>query len=416
MQSNAYDVVVVGGGMVGAALALALKTQAQLSVALIEQDPSSEHWPSTDLAAYPTRVSAISRASENLLKHLGVWSWLLEQQQLYPFVGMQVCDADMTGEVHFDAIDIDEPNLGHLVANQAIQMALWHGLRQHDIRVMSGQTLTALSVDTEWAELSFVNHTPLNAKLVVGADGAFSKVRQLAGIGLDQHDYQQIALVGCVQTQADHQQICWQRYTPTGPFAFLPMAPNISSIAWYMPADQQAWAMSLSKDAFHQQLHQASAGHLGEIVDSWERASFQLSRRHAQAYVKPRVALVGDSAHTINPQAGQGVNLGLLDAASLVDVIIQVQLERDDPVLFDPGCFSLLRQYERWRRGDNALMQRAMEVFDWGLGQQAGLLNQVRPELMKLANIAQPVKNKLMREALYGRQPYPRLTQDQSQN
>lgn len=409
MQAN-YDVIVVGGGMVGAAVALALKTQCQLRVALLEQNPSSQDWPTIDLATHPTRVSAISRASENLLRNLGVWSWLEQQQQLFPFVGMQVCDAEQAGEVHFDAADIGEANLGHLVANQAIQMALWYGLRQQNINILSGQSLVALNVDTELAYLDFADGTELTAKLVVGADGAMSKVRQLAGIGIDQHDYAQVAVVGCVQTSADHQQVCWQRYTPTGPFAFLPMGPKVSSIAWYMPADQQAWAMSLSKEDYHQALYQASAGQLGAIVDSWDRSAFTLTRRHAQTYVKPRIALVGDAAHTINPQAGQGVNLGFLDAASLIDVLAVAKNEPDDLELFDPGQFTLLRQYERWRRGDNALMQRAMEIFDWGLGQQAVGLNPVRSELMKLANLAKPVKNTLMKEALFGRKPYPSLT------
>lgn len=409
MQAN-YDVIVVGGGMVGAAVALALKTQCQLRVALLEQNPSSQDWPTIDLATHPTRVSAISRASENLLRNLGVWSWLEQQQQLFPFVGMQVCDAEQAGEVHFDAADIGEANLGHLVANQAIQMALWYGLRQQNINILSGQSLVALNVDTELAYLDFADGTELTAKLVVGADGAMSKVRQLAGIGIDQHDYAQVAVVGCVQTSADHQQVCWQRYTPTGPFAFLPMGPKVSSIAWYMPADQQAWAMSLSKEDYHQALYQASAGQLGAIVDSWDRSAFTLTRRHAQTYVKPRIALVGDAAHTINPQAGQGVNLGFLDAASLIDVLAVAKNEPDDLELFDPGQFTLLRQYERWRRGDNALMQRAMEIFGWGLGQQAVGLNPVRSELMKLANLAKPVKNTLMKEALFGRKPYPSLT------
>lgn len=409
MQAN-YDVIVVGGGMVGAAIALGLKSECQLRVALLEQNLSSQDWPKIDLATHPTRVSAISRASENLLRNLGVWSCLEEQQQLFPFVGMQVCDAEQAGEVHFDAADIGEANLGHLVANQAIQMALWHGLRQQDINILSGQSLVALNVDTELAYLDFADGSELTTKLVVGADGAMSKVRQLAGIGIDQHDYAQVAVVGCVQTSTDHQQVCWQRYTPTGPFAFLPMGPKVSSIAWYMPADQQAWAMSLSKEDYHQALYQASAGHLGEIVDSWDRAAFSLTRRHAQAYVKPRIALVGDAAHTINPQAGQGVNLGFLDAASLIDVLAVAKNEPDDLELFDPGQFTLLRQYERWRRGDNALMQRAMEIFDWGLGQQAVGLNPVRSELMKLANLAKPVKNTLMKEALFGRKPYPDLT------
>lgn len=405
-----YDVIVVGGGMVGAALALGLARSGQLKVMLIEQNKSSNEWPKLPLADFPTRVSALNRASEQLLRNLGVWSWLESHQQVFPFLGMQVCDADCAGEVHFDAQDIDETNLGHLVSNQAIQMALWSGLRQESLTLVSGQSLQGLEVDTEAAWLTLKNGDEFSSKLIVGADGAYSTLRDLAGIGIDQHDYQQIALVGCVQTQADHGQICWQRYSPTGPFAFLPLGPNISSIAWYMPADKETWALGLSNENFHQQIYQASAGQLGRITDSWDRAAFRLTRRHAQHYVKPRIALVGDAAHTINPQAGQGVNLGFLDVASLIDVLLQNQASIDDPLLFDPGQYGLLRQYERWRRGDNALMQRAMELFDWGLGHSNRVLNPLRPELLKLTNLATPVKKKLMAEALYGRKPYPSLT------
>jgi 2-octaprenylphenol hydroxylase len=397
----AVDVAVIGGGMVGAATALGL-VQAGFSVALIEKDKPSTLW--LNACDFSPRVSALTRASEMILRHLGAWQGV-EARRAHPFESMRIWDESGDAELVFDALSVKQPNLGYVVENNVIQSALWEQLEKHDVQFICGHELKSIQFDSvshqAWLELTDFGR--LNAKLVIGADGAFSKVRQMVGIGLDQHDYAQCALVGCVRTEAPHQDACWQRYREEGPFAFLAMSDNVSSIAWYMPVEKMQWALELSDEDYRAEIGKASEGRLGNIVETWERAAFPLTRRHAQQYVKPGLVLVGDAAHTIHPQAGQGVNLGLLDAATLVEVLAEAKQQSEDY-----ACYKVLRRYERWRRGDNALVQRSMEGFDWLFKSDKAIKNSIRTRLLSLANVAKPLKNWLVEQALYGREPLPK--------
>ncbi|WP_029935217.1 FAD-dependent oxidoreductase [Thiomicrospira pelophila] len=395
-----FDVVIVGGGMVGAATALGL-AQGGVNVALLERNEPDLSW--SDNKPYQARVSALTRASENILRHLNAWQGI-ERRRAHAFIAMRIWEDATDAEISFDAASLNEPNLGYVVENQVIQAALWEQLEPAGVQVFCGHSLQNLRFDNHQAWLSVEGLAEMQTSLLIGADGAFSQVRSLAGIGLDQHDYAQCAVVGCVRTQAPHQDTCWQRYQADGPFAYLAMDDNVSSIAWYLPVEKMQWALDLSEEDYRAELFKASDGRLGEITQTWTRAAFPLTRRHAQQYVKPNLALVGDAAHTIHPQAGQGVNLGLLDAATLVDVLLQAK--RAGEYLGDQA---VLRRYERWRKGDNLIVQRAMEGFDWLFKSDHGMKDQLRQRLLPLANVAKPLKNWLIQQALYGRDPLPNL-------
>lgn len=399
--SQTWDVIIVGGGMVGAALALGLGQQ-KFNVLLLERQHPNLDW--NPESGYGARVSALTRASENILKNLGAWPGI-EKRRYHPFGAMHVWDEVTPTEVHFSAADMGEPNLGYTVENSIVQAAIWEPMIQmSNIKVLLGEKLEKLDLQSEQACLFLEAGAELKTNLIVAADGAMSQVRQLANIGLETHDYEQCAVVGCVKTERDHQDTCWQRYCKDGPFAYLSMVNNVSSVAWYLPTDKMQWALDLSDSEFAHQLEAASDGKLGAVTQVAERIAFPLVRRHAEHYVKPRLALVGDAAHTINPQAGQGVNLGFLDAAALIDTLVAAR-ERNKPI----GQFSVLRRYERWRRGDNALVQRSMEGFDWMFKQDAELKKTVRKVVMPLANNLTPVKNWLMSQALNGREALPTL-------
>lgn len=402
-----FEVVIVGGGMVGAATALGL-AQAGVKVALLEHQAPTLDWQADE--PYQPRVSALTRASENILRNLQAWDGI-QKRRAHAFVSMRIWEQASDAEISFDAASLNEPNLGFVIENQVIQAALWESLEHAGVSVFCGHNIQSLRFDNHQAWLSVEGLGDLQASLVVGADGAFSQIRRLAGIGLDQHDYAQCAVVGCVRTQAPHQDTCWQRYREEGPFAFLAMDDNVSSIAWYLPAEKMQWALDLSEQDYRAEIFKASDGRLGDITQTWKRAAFPLTRRHAQHYVKPNLALVGDAAHTIHPQAGQGVNLGLLDAATLVDVLLQAK--RHGEFL---GDWAVLRRYERWRKGDNLIVQRAMEGFDWLFKPDHGFKDQLRQRVLPLANITNPLKNWLIQQALYGRDPLPKLAKNQSVN
>ena len=411
-----YDVIVVGGGMVGAAATLGM-AKAGLSVLLVEKNAPHLEW--SPQYPYQVRVSALTRASENILRNLGAWEGVLSRRA-HPFVAMHIWESLGGEETHLSAQEVGAANLGFVVENSVIQAALWEQCLQHDqIEVVLDDALVSLALPeknmknsansqnsqsclSDWAVIRLKQRGEISTRLIVGADGAFSQVRQMAHIGLDTHDYGQCAVVGCVKTEKSHEDTCWQRYTPDGPFAFLAMDHNVSSIAWYLPLEKMQWALDLDDVAFAQAVTEASGERLGQVIEVAERGAFPLVRRHVQQYVKPGLALAGDAAHTIHPQAGQGVNLGLLDAAALMEVVSQAN-EKKRPI----GHYAVLRQYERWRKGDNVAVQRSMEFFDGLFRQQPGGQTQFRHAVMPILNRLTPVKHWLIEEALYGRSPLP---------
>ena len=401
LTSTLWDVVIVGGGMVGAAAALGLGQQG-MRVLLLEKQSVDTEWQKDE--AYQVRVSALTRASEKILRNLGAWQGI-ESRRFHPFTAMHVWDEVTPGEVHFSAQDMGEPNLGYTVENNVIQSSLWEQVQTcESIEVLLNHRFTGLALENGQATLEVEGVGEVHTQLLIGADGAMSQVRQMAYIGLETHDYEQCAVVGCVKTEQSSEDTCWQRYTSNGPFAFLSMGGNVSSIAWYLPTEKMDWALGLSDKAFAQEISKASDYRLGSVIEVAERAAFPLTRRHAEHYVKEHLALIGDAAHTIHPQAGQGVNLGLLDAAALVETVLNAR-EAGKPW----GSFSVLRKYERWRRGDNAIVQRSMESFDWLFKQDASLKATLRKGLLPVANQLTPVKNWLMSQALNGREALPKL-------
>lgn len=418
VQHTSYDVVVVGGGMVGAATALGL-AQLNLTILLLERSKPKLDWQGDE--PFSIRVSALTRSSENILRNLGAWSGI-EQRRSQAFTSMRVWEQGSSHQMCFDARDIHEPNLGYTVENDVVQAALWEQILQmENITIDYGKEMVSLALpetankeSDALAKMTFADKSVVETKLVVAADGAFSKARSLALIGVEQMDYEQCAVVGCVKTEKAHQNACWQRYTQDGPFAFLAMAEGYSSVAWYLPLEKMQWALNLSDQAFAKELEKASGGELGAITQVTDRGAFPLVRRHAKHYVKPRFALVGDSAHTINPQAGQGVNIGLLDAAVLIQEI-ELSLMKHREL----GNLPSLRRYERARRGDNAIVQRSMEFFDWFYEQSDGVKPALRHKVMPLMEsdpvasmCSAPVKKWLMRQVLNGRDPLPTLAKN----
>lgn len=405
IYQKTWDAIIVGGGMVGAATALGLAKKG-FSVMLLERQAPNLQW--NEKTPLGIRVSALTRASENILRNLDSWEFI-ENNRHHPFTAMRVWDAFTHVEVDFLAHQIGEYNLGYIVENDLIQAALWQQFAgQESLSVLLGEEIAELQLPEyagDLAQLSLANGECLQAKLLVAADGGRSQIRQLANIGLNRQDYDQCAVVGTVKTELSHQDCCWQHYTADGPFAFLSMADNYSSIAWYLPIEKQQWALSLSNEEFAHQIAKASDYRLGQIVEVGQRGAFPLIRQHANHYVKNGLALIGDAAHTIHPQAGQGVNLGLLDAAAMVDVLVAAKQAGKD---FAKLCN--LRKYERWRRGDNALVQRSMEWFAW-FYQDHLLQNGVRQSLLPMANRIKPAKNRLMEQALNGREALPSLAQ-----
>ena len=346
-----YDVIVAGGGLVGATLALALGEMG-LSVAVVERSGAPATPPGP---AYGARVSAFTVASERILRALGAWA-VLPVERIGPMREMHVWER--TGEVHFDSAEIGEPYLGHIIENAVVQWAVEQQIEAlPNVEWHRGEELAGLAFDGDEAQAA-LGERRLRASLVVGADGASSRVRELAGIEVTEGDYRQEAVVAEVRTAMPHRETAWQRFLPTGPLAFLPLANGASSIVWSTTPEHAAELYALDDDTFGFEVADAFEWRLGAVTAPGARASFPLRHLHARAYVRDRVALAGDAAHIVHPLAGQGVNLGLLDAAVLAEVV-----GRASGLGRDIGSRATLRRYERWRRGHNTLMQAVLGGF-----------------------------------------------------
>lgn len=386
--------------MVGAALACALGDSA-LRIAVVEPRPPAMEWPpeTTDL-----RVSAITCASQRLFTALHAWE-AMQAERVSPFREMRVWDAGGNGEVHFDSADIGAETLGYIIENRVIQRALIQRLQDRDnITLHCPAAVSQLQHEDHGIVLMLDNGRHISADLIIGADGAQSRVRKLAGIDVLRRDYQQSAVVTTVTTRHHHQETAWQRFLATGPLAFLPLWDGRSSIVWSTTAQHARHLCALEEDAFNHELQEAFEQRLGDIEHSGQRASFVLQRQHASTYVRPRIALIGDAAHTVHPLAGQGVNLGLLDAAALAEVLLEAVAAGRDI-----GGLAVLRRYERWRKGDNLLMMTALDGFKQLFGTSAPPLALARNLGMNMLNGLAPAKQHIMRYAMGYRDDMPRL-------
>ncbi len=383
-----YDVIVNGGGMVGATLALLLAHNGK-KVAVIE---AMKQKPFATEDDYDLRVSAISRASQHALEKAGVWGSILAMRAS-PYEVMDVWDAEGDGKVRFDAAELGEPNLGHIIENKVIQLALTQAMENEPaIQLYLPHSLNTFEMTDDAIIASLENGEQIVAQLLVGADGANSKVRSLAEIDIEFDDYAQSGLVAVVKTEKPHEETAWQRFQPSGPLAFLPLSDGSCSIVWTLPSDRADYYLSRNKNDFKIALAEALDHKLGKITKVGKRAAFPLRGSQASAYVKERIALVGDAAHTIHPLAGQGVNLGLKDAVELASQLSNVQ--------GDLGGIKPLRRYERARRGDNVITMRAMEGFRLLFGHSASPVKTMRNMGMNLFNQLPVIKNEVIKKAM----------------
>lgn len=352
MQS--VDIAIVGGGMVGLALAAAFK-ETDLRIAVIES-----RVPDSELADLPdVRVSALSRSSENILRNLGAWNGIVERRAA-PYSAMEVWEQDSFARIEFDAQKLAQPDLGHIVENRVIQLSLLEQVKQQsNVSLFMPAQCSSMAVGESEAWLTLDNGHALTAKLVVGADGANSWVRKQQDIPLTHWDYGHSAVVANIWTAETHDKVARQIFTPQGPLAFLPMGEsNMSSIVWSTEPNRAESLVAMSDEEFNKSLTAEFDARLGLCEVVGQRFAFPLKMRYARDFAVERVALVGDAAHTIHPLAGQGVNLGLLDAASLAQEVMTLWRKGEDI-----GTKRNLRSYERWRKSEAAKMIAAMQGF-----------------------------------------------------
>ncbi|MFQ5644453.1 MAG: UbiH/UbiF/VisC/COQ6 family ubiquinone biosynthesis hydroxylase [Thiogranum sp.] len=391
MMKSEFDVVIVGGGLVGLSLAAALGKD-DFSVAVLEARQPPGDWPagSVDL-----RVYAITRESQRLFERVGAWPAMLPRG---PFRDMHVWDAGGNGDIHFSSADLGESCLGYIMESRVIEKALLDVIADLPaVERFCPATVTAFSeLETGTGQqVELEDGRTLAARLLVGADGKHSKVRDYAGIHARESDYGQQALVAVVTTERLHEETAWQRFLPTGPLAFLPLADGRSSIVWSASTERAEQLLELDADDFCAELGKAFDLRLGRVTACGERVLFPLRRQYAEHYVAPRIALVGDASHVIHPLAGQGVNLGLKDVRELADVLVDARGHERDI-----GSFSVLRRYERARKGDNMAMMLAMDGFKHLFGSPVAPLRWARNLGLNLVDAAQPVKNQIMRSAM----------------
>lgn len=390
-----FDVVVIGGGMVGlafAALAAQDERLASWRIAIVEPAvPRPPRDGNVDL-----RVSALSRASQRILQAAQAWEPLADQA--CPYSEMIVWDAasrpDARDALHFSAAEAGEPDLGHIVENLRVQWALLESPCLKGVTQLRAG-LEALEFEDDGARLTLSDGRRLTGGLVVGADGGQSRTRELCGIGRAGWAYGQSAVVAHLQTGKPHRYTAWQRFLPDGPIAFLPLRDGRVSLVWSTSPAEAADLLAAEPADFARRVTDASGLVLGKAELDSGRAAFPLALWHARDYVKPRLALVGDAAHTIHPLAGQGVNLGFLDCAALAEVLAAAVAADDEP--FGPRT---LRRYERWRRSENALMLGATDALNRLFGERSVAVAAARRLGMALVGGQSLARQALVRRAL----------------
>ena len=394
MTQQDFDVVIVGGGIVGLSFACELAAT-DFSVAVVERNELKEITDEPDC-----RVSAINRFSLQHFKQANVWQSILSKRACV-FDKMFVWDQTGVGQIQFDSVELGVPELGVIIENNVLQQLLLETVTAADnitylcpeeiIEIACPQTVGEEAVST----IILASGAQLAAKLLVGADGANSKVREIASIERSQQSYGQMGLVCNVATSENHQNTAWQCFMPTGPLAFLPLFNGYSSIVWSLDEGSAKDHMALDDEAFKQALAEASEFKLGEITDVSQRFLFPLAHGHASDYVKPGLALIGDAAHSIHPLAGQGANLGIADAAALAEIISTAKKAGRQW-----SALHTLSKYQRQRKGANQVMEMSMTGFKELFGSKNAMVSEIRNAGLSLVDHLPALKYRIIKQAL----------------
>lgn len=386
--SGSIDVAIVGGGLAGAVLAVGLGREG-FNVVLIDKDkPAPPPAVGNDL-----RTVALSLASQRILQRLALWPAVMQRPAGH-YRHMHVWDAAGYGSISFAAEDVGAERLGSIVENSQLLSAAWQMLEHlPSVEVRCPAEVTGLTISDSAATISLIGGETLCASLVVSAEGGNSQLRELMEIGSYQRDYGQRGIVANIKTTQPHQNTAWQRFLPTGPLAFLPLADeHTSSIVW--SSSDHLRLMALDKSSFEAELASAFGRKLGECELVGERASFPLQAKLAEKTIKHRFALVGDAAHVVHPLAGQGGNLSLLDVAALIDVLVEARAKKRDI-----GATTVLRRYQRWRAGENAAMLLSFDGLKHLYGDERPLVARLRSIGLNLVDAAKPLRLRFARHA-----------------
>ena len=392
------DIVIVGAGMVGLTLANFLAQSEQcdnLNITVVDAGKKPAFAADADVSL---RVSAIASGSAELFARLGVWDEIVNTRAC-PYQDMRVWDA--AGHVEgpetlcFDAAEFAVPQLGFIVENVLIQVALLNKLESSAVTIKFETPITSMNKVGERFEVELADGQKLEPDLLIGADGAASFVRKNAGIGITSWLYSQSAFVTHLQPEISHRNTAWQRFLRTGPVGLLPLADGRVSTVWSTTAGQAAEALNASDEQLQVMLTEATDNVLGKLQPTGPRGSFPLKAQHADQYVLAGLALVGDAAHAVHPLAGQGANLGLADAETLATVITDALNANENP-----GDLPLLRNYERTRKGANKTMLHFIDALNRLFSNDSTSLARLRGTGMRIFNSSGPIRTHAVQVAL----------------
>ncbi len=363
-ESANFDIVIVGGGIVGLSMANEL-IDSDFSVAIVERAELKIIAEVDGNEKTSCRVSAINRSALKRFQQTGVLQSPLAKR-VCVFEKMFVWDKTGAGQIQFDSAELGVSELGVIIENNILQQMLLDNIKTaENIKYLCPETITDIEYSSEVmpqrSVVTLASGKKIQAELLVGADGVNSKVRETASIQRAKKSYQQQGLVCNVKTAESHQNTAWQCFMPSGPLALLPLYTGQSSVVWSLDEGDAQQIVALDDKAFKRALAEASEFKLGEITDVGQRFLFPLSHGHASEYVKDGLALIGDAAHNIHPLAGQGANLGIADAFALADVIQQAKKTNRQW-----AALHTLSKYQRQRKGANQIMEASMNSINTG--------------------------------------------------
>jgi ubiquinone biosynthesis UbiH/UbiF/VisC/COQ6 family hydroxylase len=383
-----FDVVIVGGGLVGLSLARALAGSG-LTLALVEPQPPVAV---PEDGSWDSRIYAVSPGSASFLGRCGAWE-RLPPERVTRVEAMRI-SGDESGCLEFSAYDAGLRELAFIVENRQLQHALWQGAREEGLRIHCPASWKALEFGPDRAVLQLTDSTELAARLIVGADGAESRVRVEAGIVATTRDYEQLGLVANFFCGKPHHGVAYQWFMRDGVLALLPLPGDRVSMVWSVARERARGLLELPAIELAAEVQSASRGALGALRPLTPAAAYPLRLQRVTRFTKPRLALVGDAAHNVHPLAGQGVNLGFRDARVLAGVLADRGLQRDC------GDHALLRRYERARREDVAVMQLATDGLQKLFNNDTVFLAGARNLGLKLVNRQPLLKSLLVQHAI----------------